>query len=243
MEIKMFDDYQSSSCAIARKISEIVLVKPDALLCFAAGMTSLGVFEALIDLHKSGKCDFSRVRFSALDEWLNLEDEKENCAAFMKKNLYVPLEIRQEQIRFFDFHNPDRKEMCEEMDNYLFENGPLDFMLLGIGMNGHIGFNEPGMPWEQYSMVAELDEVTTSVGQKYFSSSMKLSAGVSLGIKHVLNTKTVILQATGVHKQGIVKKLIACRPGIDLPASALKCMDNSYLYIDESLDLQSCLYS
>ena len=237
MKIKNSESYQDSSQAIADVVAEIIANKPDALLCFPAGKTSIGVFEALADMQNSGKCDFSRVKFAALDEWLDLDDESENCTAFMMKNFYGPLNIKPEQICLFDIHNLDRQQMLRDMDAYIFENGGIDFMLLGIGMNGHLGLNEPGISWDQYSMIAELDSVTASVGQKYFSGGMRLTRGVSLGMKHILDTKIVILQVSGEHKKDIVKKLIGCEPSVDLPASALKLMDNAYLYLDASVDI------
>ena len=235
MEIKRFNSYEASSQAIAEVVAELISQKPDALLCFPAGKTSIGVFEALCDMQSSGKCDFSHVKFAALDEWLDLDDESENCTAFMKKNFYDPLHIKPEQIRLFDIHNPNRQQMLEDMDTFILENGAIDFMLLGIGMNGHLGLNEPGVEWEQYSMIAELDSVTAAVGQKYFSSSINLTRGVSLGMKHIFNTKTIILQVSGTHKRDIVKKLINCEPSTELPASALKLMDNAYLYLDATV--------
>ena len=235
MIVQAYPNYTDMSYACARLAADILRQKPTALFCFAAGSTSLGTFKALIDMQKRGETDFSQARFTALDEWLDLADESENCAAFMRRNLYGPLGIRDAQIKFFDIHNPNKQAMLDDMNAHLQANGPIDYMLLGIGMNGHVGFNEPGIPWTEHALIADLDNVTASVGQKYFSRQMSLTRGVTLGMRHILETKTVVLQASGAHKQEIVQKLLDCTPSPDLPASAVKTMATAYFMHDIDL--------
>jgi len=235
MIIQKYADYEAMSAACAVLAAETLRQKPDALFCFAAGSTSLGMFAALVNMHRCGTVDFSRARFVALDEWLDLDDETDNCASFMRRNLYEPLGIRAEQIKFFDIHNPGTQAMLSDMNAYLEASGPIDYMLLGIGMNGHVGFNEPGIPWTEYALAADLDNVTATVGQKYFSQAMRLTRGVTQGMRRILETKTVVLQASGAHKKEIVQKLLDCEPSTALPASAIKTMPNAYFMHDVDL--------
>ena len=236
MKLKKCENYTELSRVCADRVADVLRAKPDALLCFAAGSTSVGMFNALRRMQRDGLTDLRRARFVALDEWLDLADESENCAAFMRRSFYDPLGIAPERIRWFDIHNPDRARMLADMDAFLAAQGPIDCMVLGIGMNGHVGLNEPGTSWDCGALVAELDETTASVGQKYFSQGMRLTRGVTLGMRHIFAARTVILQASGVHKRGIVRQLLACEPSVALPASALRLMPDAWFVYDTELE-------
>jgi 6-phosphogluconolactonase/glucosamine-6-phosphate isomerase/deaminase len=106
-------------------------------------------------------------------------------------------------------------------------------ILLGAGMNGHLGLNEPGTPFDLYSHIVNLDETTKIVGQKYFSGKVTLTKGVTLGIKYIMESRTVILQLNGERKAAVVKKLIESDISPSFPASAIKSHLNSYLLLDK----------
>jgi len=106
-------------------------------------------------------------------------------------------------------------------------------MLLGMGMNGHLGLNEPGTPFDLYSHIVKLDDVTRNVGQKYFSGKVVLSEGISLGLKSIMESKTVILQVSGTKKTEVVRKLIDAKVSPEFPASKLKEHVNSFLILDK----------
>ena len=215
-------------------VKETLEKKPDALLCFPAGMSVVGTCEVLKEMQTAGEIDFSSARFVSLDEWLDLEDESENCTHFLRKHLYGPLGIREEQMTLFDTHASDPEAECRRIDRFIFDNGPIDLMLLGIGMNGHLGLNEPGESFGDYAKVVQLSETTMQVGQKYFSGGMKLTRGITLGMRHIFETRHVVLQITGEHKQPIVRKLFSSRPSEELPASALALMDGAEVILDKA---------
>jgi 6-phosphogluconolactonase/glucosamine-6-phosphate isomerase/deaminase len=106
-------------------------------------------------------------------------------------------------------------------------------MLLGAGMNGHLGLNEPGTSFDLYSHIVFLDETTKIVGQKYFSGKVNLTAGVTLGVKYIMEAKTVILQLNGTRKAEVAKRLIESEVSPAFPASALKSHQNSFLLLDK----------
>jgi 6-phosphogluconolactonase/glucosamine-6-phosphate isomerase/deaminase len=106
-------------------------------------------------------------------------------------------------------------------------------ILLGAGMNGHLGLNEPGTSFDLYSHIVNLDETTKIVGQKYFSAKVTLTKGISLGLKYIMEAKTVILQLNGNRKAEVVKRLIESEVSPAFPASALKEHSNSYLLLDK----------
>ncbi len=227
-------DEEALSLRSAMLIAQTVRRKPDALLSLAAGNTAIGTYRKLKEMADCGEVDFSRAHFVALDEWLDLEDESENCNAFMMKHFYGPMGIHEEQIHRFDIHAHDLNAACRAMDEEIFARGGIDLMLLGMGMNGHLGLNEPGGDFNRYACVTELDQTTMQVDQKYFSGAMKLTRGITLGIRHMYDSKCVVLQVSGAHKAEIVEKLLLTPPTEMLPATVLKLLPGGVLVLDRA---------
>ena len=225
-------DFEAMSVRSARLIADVVRQKPDALVCLPAGSTAKRTFEILREMRDAGEVDFTDTWFVALDEWLDLEDESENCDAFMRKNFYGPLGIPDERVKRFDIHAADLQTACKDVDRFVFERGGIDVMLLGVGMNGHLGLNEPNGDFSEYAKVVELDPVTMSVGQKYFSQQTKLTRGITLGVHHMFETKLVILQVGGAHKAEIVERIVKTPPTEALPATVLKLVPHGVIVTD-----------
>jgi glucosamine-6-phosphate isomerase len=235
-------DMTEMSKYCAELIAKVIKEKPDALICLPAGESALGTFEMLKIMSDRNEIDFSQAWFVALDEWLNLEDESENCSAFLLKNFYEPLHIDRSKIKFFDIHAKDMVEECKKVDQFIFDHNGIDCMLLGLGMNGHIGLNEPHDSFDSYAKVVRLDPVTKEIGQKYFSSKVELTEGVTLGMRHVFEAKSVILQVGGKKKSSIVRKIYEAQPSYALPATVVKLLNNAIVVLDndaasEILDL------
>ena len=226
------DDFEAMSQRSAQLLIDAVREKPDALICLPAGSTAKRTYEILAERSARGEADFSRAWFVALDEWLDLEDESENCDAFMRRNFYGPMGIEDARVRRFDIHAADLQQACRDVDQFVFDRGGIDVMLLGMGMNGHLGLNEPGGDFSDYAKVVDLDPVTMSVGQKYFSSATRLTRGITLGVHHMFETKRVILQVGGAHKAEIVERLVNTPPTEALPATVLKLLPHGTLVVD-----------
>jgi glucosamine-6-phosphate isomerase len=230
----IYNDYTELSVKTAEQIVEIINQKPDALLCFPAGETSVGTFKHLIELNKRGKISFKKCKIVGLDEWANVGAMKsENCFSFLKKHFFDHIDYSEENLCFFDGESSDLKKECIKTDAFINKNGPIDMMLLGAGMNGHLGLNEPGTSFDLYSHIVNLDETTKIVGQKYFSGKVILRAGITLGIKYIMEAKTVILQLNGTRKADVVRRLIESEISPSFPASALKAHSNSFLLLDK----------
>lgn len=227
-------DYEAMSRRCAELIKECLEEKPNALLCFPAGSTVVRTCEILSNMQIAGEIDFSRAHFVALDEWLDLEDESENCTSFLERHLYGPLGIRDDQKNLFDIHAHDLDAECRRMDEIIFAHGGIDLMLLGLGMNGHLGLNEPGGDFEDYAKVVDLSETTMQVGQKYFSSPVKLTRGITLGVHHMYEAKSVILQVSGSEKSKIVEELYRSVPTDQLPGTVLKLLPGGMVLLDEA---------
>lgn len=225
--------FEEMSQTCADLMVDTVQKKRDALFCLPAGNTAIRTYEILKHMQEQGKVDFSQARFVQLDEWLDLKDKSENCAAFLKTHFFNPLKIRSEQIMLFQTETDDLDDECERMDTFIREAGGIDFMLLGIGMNGHIGLNEPGESFDSGAKVVTLSDTTKKVGQKYFAHGMVLSRGITLGMRQVFDAKTVVLQAGTAGKAEIMAKLYSSRPSINLPATVMFHLENGIIVMDE----------
>jgi glucosamine-6-phosphate isomerase len=230
----IYNDYRELSMKTAEMIAAIISQKPDALLCFPAGETSVGTFDYLIELNKKGKINFKKCKIVGLDEWANLGMMKsENCFSFLKKHFFDHIDYSPENLCFFNGESSDLEKECSKTDDFIKKYGPIDMILLGAGMNGHLGLNEPGTSFDLYSHIVNLDETTKIVGQKYFSDSVTLTKGITLGMKYIMEARMVILQLNGKRKAEVVKKLIEGKVTSAFPASALKNHLNSYLLLDK----------
>jgi glucosamine-6-phosphate isomerase len=233
MELKTFPDHSSLSNEVALELIAAVKAKPDLLLCLASGDTPLLSYIKTIGLVKKEGIDFSKVRFVALDEWVGIPpDSKGSCNHFLRDHLFQHLPILKENIRLFDAMAVNLQEECRLTDQFILKNGPVDFMVVGIGMNGHIGFNEPGIADNLVSHVINLDEMTKAVGQKYFPGATALTKGITLGFGHIMRARKVIMVANGKHKAEIVASAVEQEITTDIPASLLRRHRNSYFFID-----------
>jgi len=229
----IYSDYNELSVKTAEMIAGIIINKPDALLCFPAGETSVGTFKHLIELNKTRQISFRQCKIVGLDEWAHLGQMKnENCFSFLKKYLFDHIDYSVENLCFFDGESDDLMQECRKTDNFIKENGPIDMILLGAGMNGHLGLNEPGTSFDLFSHLVDLSETTKIVGQKYFSGKVNLAKGVTLGIKYLMEAKTAILQLSGSVKAEVTRRLIDCEISTEFPASVIKSHVNSYLLLD-----------
>lgn len=234
MKIVTFRDYNELSISTAEMIAACISRKPTSLLCFPAGETSLGTFEQLIKMNREKKISFKNCRIVGLDEWLGLGKMKsENCLSFLKKHFFDHIDYSVENLCFFDGEAADPEAELGKTEKFIEEYGPVDMMLLGIGMNGHLGLNEPGTSFDLYTHIVDLDDITKRVGQKYFSGNVNLTHGITLGIKHILDSRLAILQVSGARKKPVVVRLLRDEISIDFPASALRLHKNSYLCLDE----------
>ena len=137
------------------------------------------------------------------------------------------------QYFLFDALTDDLENECLKMDKFINEKKGIDIMVVGIGMNGHIGFNEPGSSFDNSSHVIELDEITKSVGQKYFNEQVELSQGITIGFKQLLNAKKVFLMANGSKKAEVIKKTVHGPVTEHFPASIMQQHENGIVLVDE----------
>lgn len=234
MKVIVKKNYEEMCKAVADHIIDYVNNKPDSLIELPGGDTPMGIFRYLVEAAKEERVNLSKCAFVSLDEWENLGYEtKGSCVQTLYDALYNKLPIdKEKQVCFFN-GKADLKEECRRIDNFIFEHGNIDIAVLGIGMNGHIGFNEPGIDENQYSTVVELDDVTQSVSVKYFGEQLNIRHGITLGMKHFFESKEVILIADSARKADIVKQLVEGEITNHIPASLIRKVEGSVLYTDE----------
>lgn len=234
MKVLSFKNYRELSDYAAGDIANAIKNKPSLVLCMASGDTPKLTVEILVKKIKEERIDHSKITFIGLDEWVGLPPTNTgSCHYFFKNNLHEPLQLKPSQYFLFNPLSKDLKNECVKMDQFINERQGIDIMLVGIGMNGHIGFNEPGTSFNNLSHVIELDEITKSVGQKYFKDPVELSKGITIGFGHLLNAKKVFLMASGPKKAEVIKKTVEAPVTEDFPASIMQKHVNGFILIDE----------
>lgn len=234
MQISIYKDYPTLSLHAANTIIELVKQKPDAVLCLAAGDTPRLTYDTVTERAANERLDFGQCTFVGLDEWVGIPPENEgSCHYFLQKHLFDPLHISEDKIHLFDALSTDLNHECRKMNDLISSLGGIDFMLVGIGMNGHIGFNEPGVSPDLYAHVVDLDEATRIVGQKYFAQQTSLSKGITLGLNHLLEARQVILVANGAKKAAVIKQTVEGPITPALPATIMRKHFNARVMVDE----------
>jgi glucosamine-6-phosphate isomerase len=234
MQLKIYKDYHSLSLHAANEIIDLVLNKPEAVLCLASGDSPRLMCKLMTERAIKEKVDFSRCTFIGLDEWVGIPPENEgSCHFFFQTLVFKPLGLPSAQIHLFNALSEDPTRECSVMDKTILEKAGIDLMIVGVGMNGHIGFNEPGTSFDNYSHVTDLDDTTVTVGQKYFSQQVTLKKGITLGLKHLLESKKVIVMANGIKKAAIIKKVLEEKVTNQTPASIIRLHPLGTLMIDE----------
>jgi len=170
-----------------------------------------------------------------LDEWVGIPATSEgSCRYIVEENLLKPLNVESAHYTFFDSMTDDLQGECARVDRLIFEKGGVDFIIVGVGLNGHIGLNEPGTSFDLYCHVSKLAEITISTGQKYFNQSTELTQGITIGLKHLLEAKIAIMIATGERKAEIIREVVFQDPNINLPATVFKKHINGHIWIDKA---------
>jgi glucosamine-6-phosphate isomerase len=235
MELKIFKDNNELSFATSEEIIRIIKTKPDAVLCLATGQSPILTYQMLVEKITADKIDISKITFIGLDEWVGISPDMEgSCQHFLQTRLFKPLNVSASKVYLFNALATDLEKECTRMNDAIAEKGGIDFMLVGVGLNGHIGFNEPGVSINNHAHVIELDETTKAVGQKkYFDKPVTIAQGITLGLQNFLEARFTIMIANGTKKAEIIKKAIEEPISTDIPATLMRMHKNSLLMVDE----------
>lgn len=235
MHIVVCKDYEEMSRRAAEIVAEQVKKRPDGLISFPGGDTPLGMVHVFADMVNEGKVDISRTHYVSLDEWVGLSNEDEgSCGLFNQQNLLSRLQHPFAGTHVINGAAEDIESERVALNDYISQYGPLDVSVLGIGMNGHLGFNENGVDFDLDAHIIPLSETTLKVMTKYFGEKFHPTHGISQGIRQIMAAKTVILIANGAHKAEILKKAVHGPVTNEVPASVLQNHPNCYVVADEA---------
>lgn len=233
MKIFVADTYEKMSKQAAGDVMEIMKSRKQPLICTASGDSPAGLYKEIVKRAKKKQLDVSDWFFVGLDEWIPMNGHDEgSCRYHMNQQLFHPLQVINDKICFFDGRANDLQSECEHTENFIQEHGRMDVAILGVGMNGHVGMNEPGTLANTHSHVADLDSTTARVGQKYFKKEQKLTQGITMGIATLMNARTIFLLISGKHKAEIAQKIIEDEISEKLPATLLRSHPVLKIYLD-----------
>jgi len=226
MKIEIVNSDVMINTRIAKRIIELVKRKPNAVLGLATGSSPLGIYKQIILSYQQGHVSFKDVKTFNLDEYIGLENQKDSYRHFMDLNLFDHIDIQRENIHFPDPQDPDAYDI-------VLEDNPIDLQLLGIGADGHIGFNEPGTPFSSLTHIATLAEKTRKDNARFFLSLSEVpSKAVTMGLSTIFKAKEIVLVATGPNKAEAIKEMMN-RESENCPASILTNHQNVTVYLDE----------
>ncbi|GAB3692282.1 glucosamine-6-phosphate deaminase [Spirosoma flavus] len=235
MTIQKFPDHETLSQRTAEHMAAVINQKPDALICVTSGDTPTEAYRRFVGLVKAGQVDISRCTFVGLDEWVGFTPQDAgSCTNYLFRDLFIPLELPSEQIYIFDATSYDLDAECARIDTLIDSHDGLDLMLVGMGMNGHIGLNEPGTSFTLGCHVGELAESTITVGQKYFDKETALNQGITLGLRHLTGAHDAIMLVSGEKKAATLEKALTGPVTEDVPASIVQTAPNVRVWFDEA---------
>lgn len=224
-------DYSEASEKIASSLLETIISKKDSLVCFAGGDSPTLVASTFVEKVGTSVVDTSKMRFVSLDEWVPVPPtNKGSVRYYLNHELFGPLHTPADNITFYDVLNPDLNKECQKVEDYLNEKGPIDWVVLGVGVNGHIGFNEPGDDETLGVHTVELSETTREVGVKYFDGEVPATGGITLGIKTLKEAKNIIIMASKKLKKDAIDQVYQNKVSMDWPLTQFLDLDNVTYY-------------
>lgn len=215
----------AAGCAreAADRIEALVRARPDATLALPTGHTPIPLYAELAERGRAGRIDFERVRTFNLDEWLGLRSGAPGSyAAFMATHLFSRVNLRPENCHVPDSATAAPAAECARYERLIQEAGGIDLAVLGIGQNGHIGFNEPGTPFTARTHVVRVTPETCAANRWAFPDGQVPGSAITVGIATILAAREIILLATGAKKRDVLARALTAPIGPTLPATALR---------------------
>ena len=229
-------DYNDVSRKAANIIAAQIYLKPDCVLGLATGSSPVGTYKELIAKYEAGDLDFSQVKTVNLDEYVGLtKDHDQSYAYFMRTNLFDHVNIDQANCNIPNGMNPDAEAECARYDAVIEAFGGADLQLLGLGPNGHIGFNEPGEAFELETHCIDLAPTTIEANKRFFDGNEDLvpKQAYTMGIRTIMQARKVLVVANGKAKAQAVKDAVTGPVTPACPGSILQLHPDCILVADE----------
>ena len=233
MRIIRTKDYDAMSAAAARLIAAQITLKPDCVLGLATGSSPVGTYRNLIAWNRAGELDFSRVRSVNLDEYAGLKpDHDQSYAYFMRQNLFDHVNIDLKNTNVPSGVSGDGE--CQRYDKLIADLGGIDLQLLGLGVNGHIGFNEPDDHFSLGTHKVTLTDSTRQANKRLFASLDEVPThAYTMGVRDILQARRVVMVASGANKAQAVKAAFFGPVTPQVPASILQYHPDFILVADQ----------
>ena len=236
MRIYKTKNYDEMSKKAASIIFSQVVLKPESVLGLATGSSPIGTYKQLIEWYKKGDLDFSRVSSINLDEYKGLDPENDQSYRyFMNTHLFDKINIDKKNTYVPDGLEPDKEKACRDYEEIIRVHGGVDLQVLGLGHNGHIGFNEPGSVFEKETHCVTLSETTREANARFFNSMDEVpTEAYTMGIGSIMQAKKIVVIVTGEGKREIVKKAFQGPITPEVQASVLQLHSDVILVGDEA---------
>ena len=236
MKTIVVKNYEEISKIAATYFAEVIKNDPNCVLGLATGSTPIGMYDGLAEMYSKGELDFSNVRSVNLDEYYPISpDNDQSYRYFMNKNLFDRVNIKKENTWIPDSTSKDFEEACRAHEDKIDELGGIDIQVLGIGRNGHIGFNEPANELIPVTHLTKLTESTIQANARFFESEDDVPKhALTMGMQSVFKAKKIILLASGKDKAEAVKAMLKGNINTQCPASLLCLHPDFTLICDEA---------
>ena len=234
MKVIVVKDYQAMSDLGAEIIANTIKANPSCTLGLATGSSPIGTYQNLVKAYENKEISFKDVKTYNLDEYCGISRSIPQCYYyFMNDNIFNHVDICEENVHIPAVSNENLDEDCKKYNDMLHEAN-IDLQLLGIGGNGHIGFNEPGTPFTQETFIVELTEKTRQDNKRSFQSIDEVPThAITMGIQNIMQAKKILMLISGISKADTVVKLLSGDISPDFPASVLQNHPDVTIIIDQ----------
>lgn len=236
MKVLKAKDYQELSRKAANVIAAQIIMKPDCVLGLATGSSPIGTYKQLIERYEMGDLDFSGVSTINLDEYKGLtKDNDQSYYYFMYNNLFKHVNIDLARTNIPDGTEPDSEKECARYNKVIADMGGVDLQLLGLGHNGHIGFNEPAEDFATLTHCVDLQESTIEANKRFFASIDDVPRqAYTMGIQTIMQARKVLMVVSGADKADILNQVINGPVTPHVPASILQMHPDVTIVADEA---------
>ncbi len=235
MTIFITEDYEAMSRKAANMVAGQMNLKTESVLGLATGSTPEGMYKELVSLYKEDDIDFADITTFNLDEYYRLPtDNDQSYAYYMNQHLFNHVNMSKEHIHVPNGISNDVDEVCREYDRLIEESNNIDLQILGIGNNGHIGFNEPDVKFEAGTHLVKLDEATIEANGRFFDAIEDVPReAISMGIRNIMHAKKVVLIANGHNKAAMLKAMLFGPVTPKVPASVIQLHNDVTLILEK----------
>lgn len=222
MEVRPVDDADALAIATADLVADAVARRPDLLMLAATGDTPMGTYSELARRVERGELETARLRIAQLDEYLGLgPDDRRSLYGWTRRSVCEPLRVTEDRTIRLRGDDPDPEAACRDYDATVAQEGGVDLALLGLGPNGHLGFNEPPTDADAPTRVVALTPESLVSNARYWGADAVPARALTAGMSIIVGARRVVLLVTGSHKAGILRRTLESSPSAELPATWL----------------------